>query len=188
MSDLDYINFIRKGDNRVVAQLYNRLRPQVIGYLRRNRALSDDDCQDIFQDSIVCLVSNARKDGFSLSCRLETYIIAISKNIASNHLRKDSKVMPIDNGTESFDVIDVMPSDDDIELRLEKEEEVSTFRAIFRQMGDSCRRLLTAFYFEDKSYREITETLGVYTNEDSAKTAKNKCITKMRSVYSQLRP
>lgn len=187
MSDLDYINYIRRGDNGVIAKLYDRLRSCVLRYLSKNKALSHDDCQDIFQDSIVCLVTNARKDDFRLSCRLETYIIAISKNLASNRLRKSSRLYPIDDGEECFGIIDVLQSDDDIELSFQKNEEVSLAKSIIRQLGDNCRRLLSAFYIEEKSYREIIEQMDVYASEDSAKTAKNKCMTKIKSVYSQIK-
>lgn len=186
MSDLDYINFIRKGDNGIIAKLYGKLRSSALKYLLKSKGLSRDDCQDIFQDSIVCLVTNARKDGFTLTCKLETYVIGICKNLASNKLRKSSKLTPLDQGEECFSIIDVATSDDDIELKMEKNEKVSLAKSIFRQIGDNCKKLLSAFYLDEMSYKQITETMGVYANEDSAKTAKNKCMTKIKSVASQI--
>ncbi|MCQ2973586.1 MAG: hypothetical protein MJ211_02100 [Bacteroidales bacterium] len=88
MSDLDYINFIRKGDNTVIARLYQRLRASVLRFMSKSGSLSNDNLQDIFQESIVCLVTNARKDGFSLNCKLETSVISIYKNLVSRYLRK----------------------------------------------------------------------------------------------------
>lgn len=186
MTDNDYIKLIKSNDNKAIAGLYGKLRRPVMSFLARYGNLSPDDKQDIFQDAIVCLVNNVQNSDFALTCKLETYLIGIAKNLVSNAMRKTSPVIPIDKGTESFDVIDVVDSGDDIELRIEKDEETSVMRSIFRQMGDNCRLLLTAFYYDDKSYKEIVETLGIYQNEDSAKTAKNKCINKMRSFYENL--
>ncbi len=187
MTDKDYIKLIKTNDNQAVTKLYNGLRRPVLSFLSSYPKLSPDDRLDVFQETLVCLVNNIQKDGFALTCKLETYAIAICKNIASNVLRKVSPVIPIDRGSESFDVIDVVDSGDDVQLRIEKDEETSMMRAVFRQIGNNCRLLLTAFYYDEKSYKEIVETLGIYQNEDSAKTAKNKCINKMRSAYEMLK-
>lgn len=185
MTDNDYIKLIKSNDNQAVSKLYNSLKKPVLSYLARYKNLLTDDKQDIFQDAIICLVTNARKEGFRLSSRLETFVIGIVKNLVSNRLRKSKKLTPIDAGEECFSVIDVVASDDDIEMTIEKNEKVSIAKTIIRQIGENCRNLLLSFYIEEKSYKEITE-MGVYANEDSAKTAKNKCMTKIKSVASQI--
>ena len=87
MTDKDYIRLIKTNDNRAVTKLYNGLRRPVLSFLSSYPKLSPDDRLDVFQETLVCLVNNIQKDGFALTCKLETYAIAICKNIAVSIFR-----------------------------------------------------------------------------------------------------
>ena len=51
-------------------------------------------------------------------------------------------------------------------------------------MGDPCEPLLKGFYFEQKSMAKLAGELK-YSNADSAKTQKNKCMGKLKAIVNQ---
>ena len=70
----------------------------------------------------------------------------------------------------------------DIEKHHEFEINVNKLKSCLDQIGNPCKTLLTAFYFENKSMNEIAELLG-YTNAENAKTQKYKCLNRIRSLF-----
>jgi DNA-directed RNA polymerase specialized sigma24 family protein len=55
-------------------------------------------------------------------------------------------------------------------------------------LGDTCRKILTLYYFEKLSMNDIADQLG-FANADTAKTKKYKCKKeldhKIKSIYSE---
>jgi DNA-directed RNA polymerase specialized sigma24 family protein len=56
------------------------------------------------------------------------------------------------------------------------------------QLGDTCKKVLTYYYFEEMSMQDIAEKLG-FANTDTAKTKKYKCKKKLdelvKAQYSE---
>jgi DNA-directed RNA polymerase specialized sigma24 family protein len=49
------------------------------------------------------------------------------------------------------------------------------------RMDETCRKLLTYYYFDDMSMQDITKKLG-FANTDTTKTRKYKCKKKLDSL------
>ena len=49
-------------------------------------------------------------------------------------------------------------------------------------LGEPCRSLLEGFYLLDKSMQDLTAEHG-YTNADTAKTQKYKCLTRLKKLF-----
>ncbi|MFM8832834.1 MAG: RNA polymerase sigma factor, partial [Cytophagales bacterium] len=56
------------------------------------------------------------------------------------------------------------------------------------QLGETCRKVLTYYYFDEMSMQEIADKLG-FANTDTAKTKKYKCKQKLdelvKAQYSE---
>ena len=69
------------------------------------------------------------------------------------------------------------------EENIQEPEEDFMWRAAhiaLKKMSDTCKQILTAFYFHRLDYQTIVSRLN-YSSIDSAKTQKNKCMTKLKA-------
>ena len=67
--------------------------------------------------------------------------------------------------------------------RMGKLEAISDCIAV---MSERCRQILTLFYVEDKKLDEVLLLLPTFTSKDALKTAKNKCLAKLKSSSKEL--
>ena len=65
--------------------------------------------------------------------------------------------------------------------RCNKNERVRIINECINSLGDTCRKILTYYYFDGMSMSDIAEKLG-FANTDTAKTKKYKCKKKLDSL------
>jgi DNA-directed RNA polymerase specialized sigma24 family protein len=70
----------------------------------------------------------------------------------------------------------------DYVLEFELTERNKAIRETVNKMDKPCAPLLIAFYWEGYSMDEIANNLG-YSNANSAKTQKNKCMNKLKALF-----
>ncbi|TAE44053.1 MAG: sigma-70 family RNA polymerase sigma factor, partial [Cytophagales bacterium] len=64
---------------------------------------------------------------------------------------------------------------DSIEFNnFDQQERNNIIHQAINSLGDTCRKVLTLYYFDNLSMQEIAEKLG-FANSDTAKTKKYKC-------------
>lgn len=169
------------GKRAATEKIYDRHYKILSGWILKNGG-SASDAADIFQESMVILYEKAQNEDFRLSCKLGTYLFAISKNLWYKKIEKQSKQpfsLPSNAGAdEGFD----KEYEDDINVHIEREMHYEQLNAALEQLGEPCRSLLNAFYQQDKSMMEISEEFG-YTNPDNAKTQKYKCLARLRKIF-----
>jgi RNA polymerase sigma factor (sigma-70 family) len=170
-------------DQEIIAHLQNdkyqkavnglyKFMPAVKSFVLKNSGTSED-AKDIFQDALVVLYKKVHTKDFTLTVSLNTYLVAIAKNVWWQELRKRNK-MPM---TE--------PQDDIAEVFVDDEPQFSLAEAAFHLLGEKCKQLLTLFYFQKKSFREIA-TMLAFSDEQVAKNQKYRCIQKAKENFNSL--
>lgn len=164
-------------------------------YLRKNYSVSDDDLEDIFQEASMALFLNLR-DGklTSLSSSLGTYFMKVCINQTLKFIGKKSKVMPLidedrvsNNNTVRDDKIDQLynicmdTEEEDRKIRMEM-----LINNIIASMTDTCKNILQGYYWNDFSTSTIADMFG-FSNADSVKAQKYKCMNKFRDKYNELK-
>jgi RNA polymerase sigma factor (sigma-70 family) len=162
-------------------KIYDRHFKIISGWILKNGG-SADDAADVFQESMVILYEKVQNEDFRLSCKIGTYLFAISKNLWYKKIERQAKqpgYLPANTGTdEGFD----KEYEDDLNVHMEREMHYEQLNTALDQLGEPCRSLLKAFYHHDKSMMEISEEFG-YTNPDNAKTQKYKCLARLRKIF-----
>ena len=172
MTDKEIIEYLRNDKyQKATNGLYNVL-PAVKKYISANSGTADD-AKDIFQDALVVLYKKVQSQSFALTVPLKTYLLAITKNIWLQELRRRNK-MPV--STEQVDLPDALPADD---------KDSNLAKAAFNLLGERCRQLLILFYFKKKTYRELASFLG-FGDERTAKNQKYRCLQKAKENYLTL--
>ena len=170
-------------------------RGRVLSYLRKQFSVSDDDLDDIFQESSMALFLNVRDGKLStLTSSLGTYFMKVCINQTLKFLGKNSKTMPLfdDRRITNSDFV----RDDKIaELYgacIDAEEEEKKTRMellvnnIIASMTETCKNILHGYYWDDFSTSTIADMLN-FSDANSVKAQKYKCVKKFRDKYNELK-
>ena len=170
-------------------------RGRVLSYLRKQFSVSDDDLNDIFQESSMALFLNVRDGKLStLTSSLGTYFMKVCINQTLKVLGKNSKTKPLfdDRRITNSDFV----RDDKIaELYgacLDAEEEERKTRMellvnnIIASMTDTCKNILHGYYWNDFSTSTIADMFN-FSDANSVKAQKYKCVKKFRDKYNELK-
>lgn len=170
-------------------------RGRVLSYLRKQFSVSDDDLNDIFQESSMALFLNVRDGKLStLTGSLGTYFMKVCINQTLKFLGKNSKTMPLlDN--RRITNSDFVRDDKIAELYgtcIDAEEEEKKTRMellvnnIIASMTETCKNILHGYYWDDFSTSTIADMFN-FSDANSVKAQKYKCVKKFRDKYNELK-
>ena len=183
MTDIQYIEAIANGNNVAFTELYEEYRSEFINYVRKSYKGNEVIIFDLYQDSCVALYDNictGKLSTSSLKVKLKTYLFQIGHyKLVDLYRRGDSKFKA--RFVENIDYAQNCTS--------EYSDECSEREAIIRQavntMSEPCNSILTLYYWEDKSMKEIADELQ-YSCVDSAKSQKSKCMSKLKAYIKAI--
>ncbi|MEM6317092.1 MAG: sigma-70 family RNA polymerase sigma factor [Bacteroidota bacterium] len=158
-----FIHQLKAGEGLAFKQLYKNVFPACSNLILNNNGTMND-ARDVFQESLMILVKNLRKERFELSCSIKTYLYSIMRNLWLKRLGKNNKgglslVMDDPSDTEY-----VIIQEDELEEKHEKEKQLNMVADILKNFKEDCRKILTAFYFKKQSMKEIAAAMD-YTNQ-----------------------
>ena len=147
-------------------------------YIRQNSG-TIEDAEDIFQEVVLVFIEILKKDKFRGESSVSTFLYALTRNIWLNELnkrdksKKRDKKFEIGRGTTDLDVSHVIANR---EMNIQLMELVD-------KLGETCRKILLAFYFESRSMREILTSLK-YENEQVVRNKKYKCLKQLEQMIT----
>ncbi|MCB0687462.1 MAG: sigma-70 family RNA polymerase sigma factor, partial [Saprospiraceae bacterium] len=148
-------------------------RESFITWSIKNYDGSRDDAVEFYQIAILIFYDNIQLGKLTvLNSSIKSYLFAIGKNKWREYFRHKSRFS-------SEGLIDLMTR-----LTEEREDEetasdILILKKELESLGSPCRELLEAFYYEGLSLEEIVVRFG-YKNKDAAKTAKYKCLQRLK--------
>lgn len=170
-------------------------RGRVLSYLRKQFSVSDDDLDDIFQESSMALFLNVRDGKLStLTSSLGTYFMKVCINQTLKFLGKNSKTMPLFDDRRITNP-DFVRDDKIAELYgacIDAEEEEKKTRMellvnnIIASMTETCKNILHGYYWDDFSTSTIADMFN-FSDANSVKAQKYKCVKKFRDKYNELK-
>lgn len=176
-SDKQFIQRIQENDRTVMGEIYIKYERQVFNYIK-NHGGDDFDAEDMLQESIIVFWQNVNNGKFDLSAKLGTYLVAVAKNKWRAQLRKRNKL----SGPE-ITVNTIDPNEDPLEFVLSYENE-KLVQTAFEMIHPICKKLLTLFYFEERSLEEITKILK-FSNTNVTKSKKYQCKKSLETVLQK---
>ena len=166
---------LRDGDRKALEQLYTQYKEAFIAYLS-DRVLSQDQLEDLYQDSVVALFQNFVLKQLELeSSSVKTYLLAIGKNKAAARFRGPQLV--------SREEIEPKEAIYQIEKEDLSEEQLALKKA-FRRLSESCRELLRMHYYRGLTDKEIEEMTD-YKDINTIKSSRSRCLKKLKSLINE---
>ena len=198
MTDKEYIKRFTVNDQTAMAGFYDRVYPQFVSYFRNKFKKPEEYSMDLFHDSYMTMYDNILRRKLTpdnLTSSLYQYLlgIAIRKMQAGDRKTHEFDKVPIyHTGPKEEVTLDTkvqkkLMDEADSEDSEKKDEELKDFveRAV-SELTPPCDELLRNFYWNRMSGNEIATAMN-YSNADSVKTQKNKCMKKLKPIVEQFR-
>jgi RNA polymerase sigma factor (sigma-70 family) len=176
-TDSQFIDGLKTNSNEVLTALYKKYYSIVLKFIVSNNG-TQEEAQDVYQETIIIVYENVRKVGFELNCQLQTYIYAIAKRLWLKQLKQNGKTF-LFRENEEHELADVT---NDINDYLKTENDILKINKSMQLLGEPCNTILTDFYILKLNMDEIAEKFG-YTNSDNAKTQKYKCLQRLKKFF-----
>ena len=172
----------RRGDSHAWAQLVDRFQNLVYSIARRT-GLNSDDAGDVFQATFLALYKNLDRIE-----QPETLPKWISVTAARESLKlKRNSARYVDDPALMDRLDDVLADEEaSAETLAIDAEDADYWRKALVELGGRCEQLLSALYLEERSYEEITDTLGMPTG--AIGPTRSRCLEKLRKLYQRDRP
>ena len=171
MKDNEILNRIESGDESALEYLYKKYYRMMVKMIIRNSG-TEDEAKDIYQEALIVFWQNVTKGKFVLTSKISTYLYSICQNLWRKELER--------KGRFSNEEIDLYTKKVGVELKstkildIDRKEKTAIINQCIQQLGETCRKILTYYYFDQFSMKKIAEMMG-FANADTAKTKKYKC-------------
>src|SRR5450432_2022702 len=141
---------------------------------------TEQDADDIFQETVVSFIDSVQKAKFRQESGIRTFLISISKNLWYNEIRRRQRA---GNREKLFDS-DREQEDAGISEIIQDRELKKQLNQLLQDLGDSCRKILELFYYENLSMKEIVSQMP-YENEQVVRNKKYKCLQQLTDKLKQ---
>ncbi len=139
-----------------------------------------DNANDVFQEAYFACWKKLSTGKFrpKNKAEIEAYLFTIAKNKWIDFTRTAAKKKTISIDEKIYELTDDETSKSSD--RIEKEHQLNITLTAFENLGQACKDLLTQFYFQKLSLRDIAKNLDM--EEASAKNKKYRCIQKLKEL------
>ena len=163
-NDQYYINLILDGDTNAFSVLVNRYKDLVFTLTMR-MLKNREEAEEVAQDSFIKAYKSLNR--FKGDSKFSTWIYKIAYNTSLDRLKKNRKHyndVPIDEFTEH----QVKTIDNALD-NLESKEQTKAIQDCITLLPSEDGFLLTLYYFDEMSLEEISQTVGLTSNNVKVK-------------------
>lgn len=173
MRDSEIIEQIKRGDEKALDFLYKKNYRMMVKMIIKNNG-SEEEAKDVYQEALIVLWQKVLTEDFTLTSKISTYLYSICQNLWRKELERKSK--HTNEETNEGEIFDI-----------DKKERIEIINQCINDLGETCKSILTYYYFDKLSMNDIAEKMG-FANSDTAKTKKYKCKKeldkKIKSLYT----
>lgn len=177
--DSQLIEGIKRRDGEAIKQLYH-YHTGAFKTMILNNGGTKTDADDIEQLVIIHLYEKVITSDFKLTAKLSTYLYSVARNMWLKRASKKNLTLSSDD-----DTLNLPEISEEIEIQIDpKDDEEEILVKSIANLGDTCKQILTKFYYEKKSMRTISNELPDFT-EDNLRKRKYKCMQQLKKIFEQ---
>jgi len=174
MDEKEIFERIQKGDEKALEFIYKKYFRMMTKLVVTNSG-TEEEAMDVYQDALVVFWQKARSGNLVMTSKISTYIYSVCQNLWRKELDRKKRLSNEEkDSAESLD--------------MDGPERQKIIGKCLEQLGETCRKVLMYYYFDEMSMQEIADKLG-FANTDTAKTKKYKCKQKLdelvKAQYSE---
>jgi len=171
MNEKEIFERIQRGDEKALEFLYKKYYRMMTKMVITNSG-TEEEARDIYQEALIVFWQKATSGNLVMTSKISTYIYSICQNLWRKELDRKKRI--------SHEV-----KDSPVTIDTETEEKQKIVAQCIEQLGDTCKKVLMYYYFDEMSMQDIADKLG-FANTDTAKTKKYKCKKKLDELIKEL--
>jgi len=180
LSDEDLISKLKSSkysdNDEAMNFLYSAMYRKISSYISKNSG-SEQDTDDIFQDSLIALYKAAKINRLDDISNVQAYFFSICRNQWLKALKKSKRTTQI---TDEYDTV----AEDPIQVSsLLSKEKSALIDRLLKGLGEGCRNILIYYYYERLKMKEIMKRMN-FSSAQVAKNKKSSCMKKLKEVVS----
>jgi len=169
----------KKDLDKAILFIYQQYSDTVSSFITYNGG-SDEDAEDIFQETVVAFIDIVRKGKYRMEASVKTFLVSIAKNIWYNEIKKRER----SGYREKLYETSRDKNEQDVSHYISNREMNQELRGLLDRLGESCRKILILFYYENLSMKEIVDHLH-YENEQVIRNKKYKCLQQLTELIKE---
>ena len=163
ISDSTLISNFISGDENSLEKLIIRHKHKIFSFIY-SKVLDRELTEDIFQETFIKVINTLKKGNYNEEGKFISWVMRIAHNLVIDHFRKKSRIPKFNNNKE-FDIFSIIKDNSaDIETALIKKQTLKKVREIIDFLPDDQKQVLIYRYYNDLSFKEISEKTGVSIN------------------------
>jgi RNA polymerase sigma-70 factor (ECF subfamily) len=156
VSDEKIVKLIQGGEKEKFGEIIKRYQGRLFGYIKNLINKNNMEVEDVVEDSLISAYENL--NGFDTSKKFSSWIYRIAHNKAIDYFKKKRIISEeIDSRDEILETRNEKLIE---ELEIEKERKIKVKKAI-EGLELKYREVVLLYYFEEKSYEEISDILHI---------------------------
>lgn len=153
-----------KGNDKAFDELLSRYQGKIFNYIFfivRNQELAED----IFQETFVKAIVTMQQGRYTADGKFGAWISRIAHNLVIDSFRQERNENTISNDETEVDLLnDADLCDDNIEMQMVNDQTLLDVRRLVDALPDNQREVVYMRYYQDLSFKEIAEIVGVSIN------------------------
>ena len=180
-TDTTLLQTLRSGINAddAIRHLYRTQFTITSAYVKQNNG-SEEDAEDIFQEVVLTFIELVKKDKFRGESSISTFLYALTRNIWLNELKKRGRAKLREENFEKTKDTTGM----DVSHYIVNRELKAELMLLVNSLGESCKKILLAFYFDNLAMKEILKTTA-FENEQVVRNKKYKCLKQLEQMITE---
>ena len=151
------------GNENALSILINRHQSKIYGFIY-SKIPDRDVCDDVFQDTFVKVIKTLKSNSYNEEGKFLPWVMRIAHNLVIDHFRKTKK-MPMLRETEEFSIFSILGDNSQtIEGQIISEQVEKDLKKLITKLPDDQQEVLMMRYYQDLSFKEISEITGVSIN------------------------
>ena len=162
-SDAILLHSYISGDESALKVLIDRHQSKIYGFIY-SKIQDRSVCDDIFQDTFIKVIKTLRTKGYNEEGKFLPWVMRIASNLVIDYFRHNKK-MPFQRETDEYSIFNFMSDSTlSIENQLIENQVELDVRKIVEQLPEDQREVIKMRFYEDLSFKEISEITGVSIN------------------------
>ncbi|WP_415324924.1 RNA polymerase sigma factor [Chryseobacterium sp. MMS23-Vi53] len=138
-------------------------------YVCSRYVIDKEDVHDVLQNSFIQMFRSIEMFEYRGNGSLKAWITRIVVNESLKHIKKNTELKTV---SDDFEIADVQ---EDEEPNFEEISQATIMKMI-QSLPDGYRTVFNLYVFEEKSHKEIAETLGIAENSSASQFHRAKAI------------
>jgi RNA polymerase sigma factor (sigma-70 family) len=144
-----------------------------------NNSGSRQDAEDVFQEVVLAFIELVQKDKFRGESTVKTFLYSLNRYTWLNELKRRGRALARE---EKYEKGQEQTEFDTSHFIADRESKAQVVNLV-GQLGETCKKILLLFYYENLSIGEILETLD-YENEQVVRNKKYKCLKQLEQMIA----